>query len=74
MEIIFELEDPDIEVDFTPDFDWVHQTQPGKNRSDTSSVQWQLHNPGGTAIVADVQLELPDETTIIIPNHETDDV
>ena len=72
MEIIFELEDPDIEVDFTPDFDWVHQTKPGKNRSDTSSVQWQLHNSGGTAIMADVQYELPDETTYIIPNYEAD--
>ena len=74
MEIIFELEDEDIEIEFTPDFDWVHQTQPGSNRSDTSSVQWQLHNPGGTAIMADVQYEFSNETTYIIPNHEADDV
>ena len=72
MEIIFELEDPDIEVEFTPDFDWVHQTQPGSNRSDTSSVQWQLHNPGGTAIMADVQYELPDETTDYVIYIEAD--
>ena len=24
MEIIFELENSDIEIEFTPDFDWVH--------------------------------------------------
>ena len=74
MEIIFELENSDIEIEFTPDFDWVHQTQPGRNKSDFTKVQWELQDRGGTAIVADVQLELPDETTIIIPNHETDDV
>ena len=74
MEIIFELENSDIEIEFTPDFDWVHKTQPGRNKSDFTKVQWELQDRGGTAIVADVQLELPDETTIIIPNHETDDV
>jgi len=72
MEIIFELENSDIEIEFTPDFDWVHKTQPGRNKSDFTKVQWELQDRGGTAIVADVQLELPDETTIIIPNHETD--
>ena len=74
MEIVFELENSDIEIEFTPDFDWVHQTKPGSNRSDTSSVQWQLHNSGGTPIMADVQLQFPNETTFIISNHETDDV
>jgi len=74
MEIIFELENSDIEIEFTPDFDWVHKTQPGRNKSDFTKVQWELQDRGGTAIVADVQLELPDETTIIIPNHEADDV
>ena len=74
MEIIFELENSDIEIEFTPDFDWVHQTQPGRNKSDFTKVQWKLQDRGGTAIVADVLLELPDETTYIIPNHEADDV
>tara|TARA_R100000501_G_C2572089_1_gene78594 strand:+ start:502 stop:726 length:225 start_codon:yes stop_codon:yes gene_type:complete len=74
MEIIFELENSDIEIEFTPDFDWVHKTQPGRNRSDFNKVQWKLQDRGGTAIVADVLLELPDETTYIIPNNETDDV
>ena len=74
MEIIFELENSDIEIEFTPDFDWVHKTQPGRNKSDFTKVQWELQDRGGTAIVADVQLELPDETTYIIPNHEADDV
>ena len=74
MEIIFELENSDIEIEFTPDFDWVHQTQPGRNKSDFTTVQWKLQDRGGTAIVADVLLELPNETTYIIPNHEADDV
>ena len=74
MEIIFELEDENIEVEFVPDFDWVHQTDPGRNRSDFNKVQWKLQDRGGTAIVADVLLELPNETTYIIPNHEADDV
>ena len=74
MEIIFELEDENIEVEFVPDFDWVHNTQPGRNRSDFTKVQWQLHNSGGTPIMADVQLQFPNETTFIISNHETDDV
>ena len=74
MEIIFELENSDIEIEFTPDFDWVHKTQPGRNKSDFTKVQWELQDRGGTAIVADVQLELPDETTVIVPNNETDDV
>jgi len=72
MEIIFELENSDIEIEFTPDFDWVHKTQPGRNKSDFTKVQWELQDRGGTAIVADVQLQFPDETTYIIPNHETD--
>ena len=72
MEIIFELENSDIEIEFTPDFDWVHKTQPGRFKSDFTKVQWKLQDRGGTAIVADVLLELPDETTIIIPNNEAD--
>ena len=74
MEIIFELEDENIEVEFVPDFDWVHQPQPGRNRSDFTKVQWELQDRGGTAIVADVQLQFPNETTFIVPNNETDDV
>ena len=74
MEIIFELENSDIEIEFTPDFDWVHKTQPGRNKSDFTKAQWELQDRGGTAIVADVQLELPNETTYIVPNHEADDV
>ena len=74
MEIIFELENSDIEIEFTPDFDWVHKTQPGRNKSDFTKVQWELQDRGGTTIVADVQLELPDETTVIVPNNETDAV
>ena len=69
--LFFELEDPDIDVEFKADFDWVCNP-PGENRADHNKVQWQLQDRGGTAIVADVQLELPTETTWIIPNHETD--
>ena len=74
MEIVFELENSDIEIEFTPDFDWVHKTQPGRNKSDFTKDQWELQDRGGTTIVADVQLELPDETTVIVPNNETDAV
>ena len=42
MEIIFELEDSDLEIDFTPDFDWMYKKHPGKNRADYSKVQWEL--------------------------------
>jgi len=72
MEIIFELEDEDIEIEFTPDFDWMHKTPPGRNRCDFSKVQWQLHNPGGTTIMADVLYELPDETTDYVIYLEAD--
>ena len=72
MEIIFELEDPDIEIEFTPDFDWMHKTHPGRNRCDFSKVQWQLLNRSGTTIMADVQFELPDETTDYVIYFEAD--
>ena len=75
MEIIFEFEDEDFDIVFEPDFNWLcNKKSNSRNRADHTSVQWQLHNSGGTPIMADVQLQFPNETTFIISNHETDDV
>jgi len=71
MEIIFELEDPDIDVEFKADFDWVCNP-PGKNRADHNKVQWKLQDRGCTSTLANVQHELPDETTWIISYPKTD--
>ena len=75
MEIIFEFEDEDFDIVFEPDFNWLcNKKSNSQNRADHASVQWQLHNSGGTPIMADVQLQFPNETTFIISNHEADDV
>ena len=73
MEITFEFEDEDFDIVFEPDFNWLcNKKSNSRNRADHTSVQWQLHNPGGTSIVADVQYELPNETTSYVIYPKTD--
>ena len=75
MEITFEFEDEDFDIVFIPDDSWLHNKNTNKgNKADHSKVQWELQNRSGTTIMADVQLQFPNETTFIISNHETDDV
>mgnify|MGYP003153579298 CR=1 FL=1 len=74
MEIIFELEDSDLEIDFTPDFDWMYKKHPGKNRADYSKVQWELSDPGSKGTLAVVQYEFSDEKPINVSSPKTNDV
>lgn len=73
MEITFEFEDEDFDIVFIPDDSWLHNKSTNKgNRADHSKVQWELQNRSGTTIMADVQYELPDETTDYVIYLETD--
>ena len=57
MEIIFELEDSDLECVFEPDF------RVQQNTSDIKSVQWRLPSPGTPIDVEFLCEELSDEIT-----------
>jgi hypothetical protein len=73
MEITFEFEDEDFDIVFIPDDSWLHNKNTNKgNKADHSKVQWELQNRSGTTIMADVQYELPDETTDYVIYLETD--
>ena len=62
MEIIFELEDSDLVIEFTPDF-----RMPG-NYSDTTKVQWKLQYDANKKHLDDVQLEFSSESPIFKSN------
>ena len=73
MEITFEFEDEDFDIVFIPDDSWLHNKNTNKGyKADHSKVQWELQNRSGTTIMADVQYELPDETTDYVIYLETD--
>ena len=73
MEITFEFEDEDFDIVFIPDDSWLHNKNTNKgNRADHESVQCQLSNTNGQGIMADVQYELPNETTSYVIYPKTD--
>jgi len=62
MEIIFELENSDIDVEFKPD--WVST----ENHGDHTKVQWKLQDTPDTKHLDDVQLEFSSESPIFKSN------
>jgi len=68
MEIIFELEDSDLECVFKPDF------RVQQNTSDIKSVQWRLPSPGTPIDVEFLCEELPDEISTDTPIFSGSDV
>ena len=62
MKILFELENSDLDIEFTPDF-----RMPG-NYSDTTKVQWELSDCTDTKHLDDVLIEFSPEESLYESN------
>ena len=65
MEILFELEDSVLVIEFTPDFKLP-------NHAKHTYVQWELSNRPDKSSLADLFIELPEEQSISPPGNRLD--
>ena len=65
MEILFELEDSELVIEFTPDFKLP-------NYAKHSKVQWELSNRPDKSNLDDLFIELPEEQSISPPGNRLD--